>query len=221
MIDYYTTKSLDGNARKVSIMMAETELEHDVYYVDLDKEEQYEPWFQTINPGGRIPAIVDQDVPGGLALGESGAILIYLAEKAGRLLPSSGPARARVLQWVFWQASGLGPMSGQWSYFWNKAPQKLDFAIARYRDECARLLKVLEQRLADHEYVAGDYSIADIMLFTFVEPVHRALLAFKEPPWAADFKHIPRWNDAIRARPAVQIATTRPEGTARRVARDI
>jgi GST-like protein len=115
MIDYYTGKSLGGNTRKVTIMLAETELEHVVHFVDLDKNEQYETWYRAINPNSKIPAIVDHDVAGGLKLAESGAILVHLAEKTGRFLPTSGARRSQVLQWVFWQASGLSPMAGQWN----------------------------------------------------------------------------------------------------------
>ena len=129
MIDYYTAKVLGGNARKVSIMLAETGEEHVVHYVDLDKNEQYEPWFKAINPNCKIPAIVDRDVPGGLAVGESGAILIYLAERTGRFLPTRGSGRARVMQWLFWQVGSVGPMAGQLSYFASSAPEKVPFAL--------------------------------------------------------------------------------------------
>jgi GSH-dependent disulfide-bond oxidoreductase len=222
MIDYYTAKSLGGNTRKITIMLAETGLPHVVYFVDLNKKEQLQDWYRAINKNCKIPAIVDRDIPGGFALSESGAVLVYLAEKTGQFLPATGEGRARVLEWVFWQASALGPMAGQWDYFWRSAPQKVDFAIARYRDECARLLGVLERQLGDHEYVAGDYSIADMMLYSWVLPVHRGLIALPETNLSvADLRHIPRWLTSMRARPAVELAMTRYEGTALRVGRDV
>ncbi len=214
MIDYYTAKSRSGNSRKITIMLAETGVEHVVYYVDLDKNEQYEPWYAAINPNCKIPAIVDHDGPGDLALGESGAILIYLAEKTGRFLPASGPVRAKILQWVFWQVGSVGPMVGQLSYFVNRAPEKVPFAIERYRDECARLLDVLEGGLVGNEYVAGDYSIADMALYSWIKPVHEAL-------GIVDLVNIPRWLETMAARPAVAIAMTRYEGTALRVGKDV
>ena len=220
MIDYYTAKSLGGNTRKITIMLAETQLLHVVYFVDLDKGEQFQDWYRAINANSRIPAIVDRDVPEGFALSESGAVLVYLAEKTGMFLPSSGPKRARVLEWAFWQASGLGPMAGQLDYFWRAAPQKVDFAIRRYRDECVRLLGVLERQLSEGEYVAGEYSIADMMLYSWVLPLHRALAA-RDQPGAAQLTHIPRWLSAVRARPAVEVAMTRYEGTALRIGRDV
>jgi GST-like protein len=221
MIDYYTAKSLGGNTRKVSIMLAETELDHVVHFIDLNKQEQHADWYRAINANGKIPAIVDRDVPGGFALAESGAVLVYLAEKAGRFLPSSGPQRARVLEWAFWQASGLGPMAGQWDYFWSRAPQKVEFAIDRYRDESARLLGVMECQLADSEYVAGEYSIADMMLYSWVLPVYRGLLRARQPAFVQDFVHIPRWLATVGGRPAVAIAMSRYEGSALRVGRDV
>jgi GSH-dependent disulfide-bond oxidoreductase len=221
MIDYYTAKVLGGNARKVGIMLAETRVEHVVHYVDLAKNEQYEPWYRAINPNCKIPAIVDHDVPGDLAFGESGAILIYLAEMTGRFLPTSGPARARVLQWLFWQVGSVGPMAGQLSYFANTAPERVPFVIERYRDECLRLLDVLEGQLEGNEYVVGHYSIADIALYSWIKPLYEASGRMQNPARAADLSHIPRWLATMAARPAVDIAMTRYEGTALRVGRDI
>jgi GST-like protein len=221
MIDYYTVRTLAGNSRKVSIMLAETGLEHVVHFVDLSKGEQHEAWYRAINRNGKIPAIIDHAVPGGLALGESGAILLYLAEKTGQFLPASGPQRAHVLEWVFWQVGGLGPMAGQWDYFFHGAPQKVDFAIARYRDECARLLRVLDGQLASNEYVAGSYSIADMMLYAWVLPVRHGLLAAREPTWISELVHVPRWLDTMAGRPAVRLAMSRHEGSALRIGTDI
>jgi GST-like protein len=112
-------------------------------------------------------------------------------------------------------------MAGQWDYFFRRAPQKVDFAIARYRDECARLLQVMEAQLTDNEYMVGEYSIADMMLYSWVAPVYQALLAVGEPAWVGEFMNIPRWSDTMLARPAVRTAMTRYEGTALRIARDV
>ena len=219
MIDYYTAKSLGGNTRKVSIMLAETGLEHDVHFVDLDQGEQHEAWYRAINCNGKIPALVDHDCAD-LTLAESGAILIYLAEKTGRFLPRAGAARARVLEWLFWQASALGPMAGQWNYFARVAPQAIDFAIARYRDECTRLMHVLDANLEHNEFVAGEYSIADMMLFSWTAPVYRAVIS-SEPALADKLRAVPRWLETVHKRPAVELAMTRYEGSARRIARDV
>jgi GST-like protein len=221
MIDYYTAKSLGGNTRKVSIMLAETALEHVIFFVDLDKGEQHEAWYRALNANGKIPAIVDHGCPGALRLAESGAILVYLAEKTGRFLPSSGAARARVFEWLFWQASSLGPMAGQWNYFQRVAPERVPFAIARYRDECARLLAVLNDQLGAHEYVAGDYSIADMMIYSWAVPVYRGLR--QAGALAADQEHadFERWIALVQSRPAVGLAMSRYEGSALRVGRDV
>lgn len=221
MIDYYTAKVLGGNARKVSIMLAETGVEHVVNYVDLGKNEQCEPWFRAINPNCKIPAIVDHDVPGNLAFGESGAILVYLAERTGRFLPAKGPDRARVLQWLFWQVGNVGPMAGQLSYFVDSAPEKAPFAIERYRNECVRLLDVLEGGLEGNEYVAGEYSIADMALYSWIRPLYQASARMRAPAQTVELANIPRWLATMSARPAVEIAMTRYEGTALRVGRDI
>ena len=221
MIDYYTAKILGGNGRKVSIMLAETGVEHVVHYVDLKKNEQYEPWYRAINPNCKIPAIVDHGVPGGLAFGESGAILIYLAEATGRFLPTSGPKRARVLQWLFWQVGSVGPMAGQLSYFANDAPERVPFAIDRYRGECVRLLEVLEAELEGNEYVAGDYSIADIALYSWIKPLHGAYARLREQAESGELTSVSRWLATMAARPAVEIAMTKYEGTALRVGRDV
>jgi GST-like protein len=221
MIDYYTAKILGGNARKVSIMLAETGVEHVVHYIDLRKNEQYEPWFKAINPNCKIPAIVDHELPGGFAFGESGAILVFLAERTGRFLPASGAERARVMQWLFWQVGSVGPMAGQLSYFANDAPEQVPFAIERYRNECLRLLDVLEGGLDGREYVAGDYSIADMALYSWIKPLYEASGRMRDPAQVADLTNIPRWLATVAARPAVGIAMTTYEGTALRVGRDV
>ena len=215
MLDYYTARSLGGNARKVSIMLAETGVPHRVHFVDLEAGEQRQPWFQAVNPNGRIPAIVDHDVPGGLALGESGAILVHLAEKTGRFLPSEPGPRARVLMWTFWQVGGIGPMMGQWSYFARSAPERVPFAIERYRGECVRLMDVLDRALEDGEFVAGDYSIADMALLSWAKPGLAGLRS--DPRDAGRWAQVERWIETMEARPAVRLAMTRPEGAAAEV----
>jgi GST-like protein len=221
MLDYYTAKTLGGNARKISILLAETGLDHVVHFVDLDKNEQFAPWYRAINPNCKIPAIVDSDESNALALGESGAILVHLAEKTQRFLPASGADRARVLQWLFWQVGSVGPMAGQLSYFASRAPERVPFAIERYRDECVRLLEVLEGQLAEHEYVAGDYSIADMANYCWIKPMVETLGRADPAGAAAKLTHVRRWIGTMAARPAVAIAMTRYEGTALRVGRDV
>jgi GST-like protein len=219
MIDYYTAKELGGNTRKISIMLAETGLEHVVHFVDLAAGVQQQDWFLDINPNGRIPAIVDHDVAGGHRLGESGAILVYLAEKIGRFLPRAEPARSCAIQWVFWQVGHVGPMFGQLSYFARSAPERVEFAIERYRQESLRLLKLLDRQLSTHEYVAGEYCIADMSLYPWIKP---AFERFSQVPalQMAELSNLPRWLGAVGTRPAVQIAMTRYEGTALRIGRD-
>jgi len=195
MIDLYTWTTPNG--RKVSIALEEMGLEYKVHPVDLKTGAQKRPDFLAINPNGRIPAIVDRD-EGGFAVFESGAILIYLAEKSGKLLPQEKRARSVVLQWLMWQMGGLGPMHGQANVFVRYFPEKIPAVIARYQNETMRLLRVMDTRLADHEYLAGDYSIADIACFPWV----------MQHDWAgldiSDLPHLSRWLDAIGARPAVQ-----------------
>jgi len=222
VIDYYTAKSLGGNTRKVSIMLAETQLDHVVHFVDLAKNEQHEDWYVAINPNARIPAIVDHDLPGGLALGESGAILVHLAEKTARFLPTEPGRRARVLQWTFWQVGAVGPMAGQLAWFKRSAPQQIPFAIERYEAECARLLGVLDRQLGRFEYVAGDeYSIADMMNYSWILPLAAYFQAKALEHGEQSFANVARWLTAVRARPAVELAMTRFEGAARRVGRDV
>jgi GST-like protein len=215
VIDYYTVPALGGNGRKVSIMLAETGLEHVVNFIDLGRGDQHEDWYLAINPNGKIPAIVDHDAPGDLALGESGAILIYLAEKTGQFLPTEAKARACALMWTFWQVGGVGPMFGQWSHFAQAAGEKIPSAITRYRDECRRLLDVLNGNLADKAFVAGDYSIADMALLSWIKPGHKALSGADAD--AHRWPHVTRWLGAVQARPAVALAMTKPEGAAARI----
>lgn len=210
MLDYYTVKSLGGNGRKVSIMLAETALQHRVHFLDLERGDQNSDSFRAINPNGRIPALIDPDYD--LSLGESGAILVHLAEKTGQFLPSAPKARARVLMWTFWQVGGIGPMLGQWSYFARVAPEKIAFAIERYRSESERLINVLDSALRGEEFIAGEYSIADMALLSWVEPGLAGLRP--EDKGQLDFPCAWRWVKAMRARPAVTLAMTKPEGSA-------
>ena len=195
MIDLYTAATPNGH--KVSIALEELGLPYTLKVLDLSKGEQKTPTFLAINPNGRIPAIVDHEA-GGFAVFESGAILIYLAEKTGRLMPSDVQGRSRVIQWLMFQMGGVGPMMGQANVFFRYFPEKIQPAIDRYQGESKRLLTVLDGHLKDHEYLAGDYSIADIANWAWVR-THR---------WSgvdvSDLPHLQRWLDAIRQRPAVQ-----------------
>ena len=195
MIDLYTSPTPNGY--KVSITLEELGLPYEVHPIDLSSGAQKEPWFTAINPNGRIPAIVDRD-NGGFAVFESGAIMLYLAEQAGALIPPDREGRSRVVQWLMFQMGGLGPMMGQANVFTRYFPEHLPSAIDRYRRESRRLLEVLDGQLADNEYLAGDYSIADIANFCWAR-VH------EWPGVAIDgLDHLKRWMDAIAARPAVQ-----------------
>ncbi|WP_457790509.1 glutathione S-transferase family protein [Pseudomonas sp. PL-6] len=195
MIDLYTAATPNGH--KASIALEELGLPYQVHALSFERKEQKAAAFLRINPNGRIPAIVDRDNDD-FAVFESGAILIYLAEKTGQLLPSDAKGRSRVLQWLMFQMGGVGPMQGQANVFFRYFPQKLQGAIDRYQHETRRLYEVLDTRLGEVEYLAGDYSIADIATFPWVR-VH---------DWAGvsldGLTHLQRWLDAIAARPAVQ-----------------
>jgi GST-like protein len=193
MIDLYTAPTPNG--WKVSILLEELGLPYNVRPIRLQEGEQKEPWYRALNPNGRIPTIVDQD-EGDFAVFESGAILIYLAEKAGRFLATDRKGRSLVIQWLMFQMGGVGPMQGQANVFFRYAPEKIEYAIQRYHNETARLYRVLDSRLKDHEFLAGDYSIADIATWPWVR-IHA---------WAGveidDMPHLRRWCDVIAARPA-------------------
>ena len=195
MIDLYTAATPNGH--KVSIALEELGLPYSLRVLDLSANEQKEPWFLAINPNGRIPAIVDHD-EGDFAVFESGAILIYLAEKTGRLMPQDMKGRSRVLQWLMFQMGGIGPMMGQANVFYRYFPEKIQPAIDRYQGEVRRLFRVLDGHLAKHEYLAGDYSIADIANWAWVRTHNWSGVAIDDLP------HLARWRDQIRARPAVQ-----------------
>lgn len=199
MIELYYYPSPNG--QKVAIMLEETGLDYQVVPVDITRGAQFDPAFLAISPNNKIPAIVHRDAPGGpLALFESGAILTYLGDLAGRFLPASGAARYQVLQWLFWQVGGLGPMAGQAHHFRAFATEQVPYGIKRYTDECNRLYGVLDRALAATGFVAGDYSIADMACWPWV--VHHE----RQGQDLARFPNVRRWFEAVRARPAVQRA---------------
>ncbi len=198
MIDlyYWTTP----NGHKITIFLEEVGLPYTIKTIRIGKGEQFAPDFLAISPNNRIPAIVDHD-PGDrgepISVFESGAILIYLAAKTGKYLPRDTRAWVEVLQWLMWQMAGLGPMAGQNHHFVQYAPERIPYAMDRYVKETARLYGVLNKRLADREFVAGDYSIADMACYPWVVPHTR------QQQNLDDFPHLRRWFETIRARPAV------------------
>jgi GST-like protein len=207
MIDLYT--SATPNGWKASIMLEELGIPYTVHPIQLQAMEQKQDWYLQLNPNGRIPTIVDRD-NGDFAVFESGAILVYLAEKTGRFMPSDPKGRSTVIQWLMFQMGGVGPMQGQANVFFRYAPEKIPFAIERYQSETRRLYEVLDRRLADHEYLAGEYSIADIATWPWVSIHFWAGVEVEGLP------HLQRWIEAVRARPAVQagIAIPAPIGAA-------
>jgi GST-like protein len=198
MIRLYTWSTPNG--RKVSIMLEELGLAYDTHAINIGKDDQFRPEFVAINPNSKIPAIVDSDGPDGhpISIMESGAILIYLAEKTGKLLPEAGRDRSVALQWLMFQMGGVGPMFGQVHHFLRAAKEPVPYAIERYTKETRRLYGVLDARLEDHEYLAHAYSIADIATYPWVARYewHKTQLE--------DFPHVKRWFDVISARPAVE-----------------
>ncbi|WP_377705668.1 glutathione S-transferase family protein [Pseudoduganella sp. UC29_71] len=195
MIDLYTAATPNGH--KISIALEELALPYEMHVLDLAANVQKEPWYLAINPNGRIPAIVDRAVDN-FAVFESGAILIYLAEKTGKLMPSDPKGRSQVLQWLMFQMGGVGPMMGQANVFYRYFPEKLQPAIDRYQGESKRLFRVLDGHLAQHEYLAGDYSIADIANWAWV----------RTHSWSGvdvdGLPHLQRWLALVGGRPAVQ-----------------
>jgi len=201
MIDLYSAATPNGY--KASIALEELALPYELHWLKLSDGDQKQPWFLKINPNGRIPAIVDRDADN-FAVFESGAILIYLAEKTGRLMPTDAKGRSEVIQWLMFQMGGLGPMMGQANVFYRYFPEKLQGAIDRYQHESRRLLEVLDGRLADHEFLAGDYSIADIANWCWARTYD----------WSgvdvSGLDHLKRWIDTIAARPAVVTGSNVP-----------
>ena len=196
MIDVYFWPT--GNGKKITIMLEECGLKYNVIPVNIGKGDQHKPEFVRISPNSKMPAIIDHDVDGEpIAIFESGAILQYLAEKTGRFLPADVRGKYEVLQWLYWQIGGLGPMAGQAHHFLKYSPQKIEYAMERFRKEVARLYQVMEDRLRDRDYLATEYSIADMAAWPWV---------FRHD-WQEqdlnDFPSVKRWFDSIAARPAV------------------
>ncbi|HYH99754.1 glutathione S-transferase family protein [Hyalangium sp.] len=195
MIDFYTWATPNG--WKIAITLEELGLPYTVHPIDLSKGEQKQPEYMKINPNGRIPAIVDREEDG-FSVFESGAIMIYLAEKTGRLLPTDRKGRSRVIQWLMFQMGGVGPMQGQANVFFRYFPEKIPAAIQRYQNETRRLYTVLDTRLQENEYLAGDYSIADIANWAWARVHFWAGVSVEGLP------HLQRWLAAIEQRPAAQ-----------------
>jgi GST-like protein len=194
VIDLYTWTTPNG--RKANIMLEEIGLPYTVHAIDISKDEQFAPEFLKISPNNRIPAIVDRD--NGMSLMESGAILIYLADKTGKLLPKSGMERYKVIEWLMWQMGGPGPMLGQVHHFVKYNLGKAPYAEERYLKEAARLYKVLNTQLGLHEYVAGEYSIADISIWPWISRFEWQTIDLN------DYPNVKRWYLEIAKRPAVQ-----------------
>jgi GSH-dependent disulfide-bond oxidoreductase len=195
MIDLYTAATPNGH--KASVALEELGLPYTVHPINLASNEQKQPWFLAINPNGRIPAIIDREADD-FAVFESGAILIYLAEKTGRLMPSDAKGRSRVIQWLMFQMGGVGPMMGQANVFYRYFPEKIQPAIDRYQNESRRLFEVLDSQLAREEWLAGDYSIADIANWCWARTHKWSGVSVDGLP------HLQRWLDAMKARPACQ-----------------
>jgi GST-like protein len=201
---YWTTP----NGHKITIFLEETGLPYNLYPIDINKGDQFTPDFLAISPNNRIPALVDStpnDSDNSLSIFESGAILEYLADKTGAFLPQSGAARYDVLQWLYWQMGGLGPMAGQNHHFSHYAPEKIPYAISRYVNETARLYKVLDKQLADKTFITGEYSIADMASYPWIRS-HE-----KQGQDLENFPNLKLWFERISARPAVIQAYAKAE----------
>jgi GSH-dependent disulfide-bond oxidoreductase len=201
MIDvyYWTTP----NGHKITIFLEEAKLPYKIMPVNIGKGEQFKAEFLAVSPNNRIPAVVDHAPAGGgkpIAVFESGAILLYLAEKTGQFLAHDPRARIEAIQWLFWQMGNLGPMAGQNNHFSNYAQEKIPYAMDRYRNEVNRLYGVLNKRLAGHEFVAGDYSIADMAIYPWIVPYER------QGQNINDFPDLKRWFESVRSRPTVERA---------------
>ena len=204
MIDlyYWTTP----NGHKITIFLEETGLPYRIVPVNISKGEQFRPEFLAISPNNRIPGIIDRNPKDGgapISVFESGAILVYLAEKTGRHMPSGLRDRVAVMEWLFWQMAGLGPMAGQNHHFSQYAPEKIPYAIDRYVKETNRLYGVLDKRLSEHQFIAGSYSIADMAAYPWIVPHAR------QGQKLEDFPHLKRWFESMQAHPAVQRAYAR------------
>ncbi len=204
MIDlyYWTTP----NGHKITMFLEETGLAYKIIPINIGKGDQFKPEFLAIAPNNRIPALVDHAPTGAskpISIFESGAMLLYLAEKTGRFIPSDMNGRYDVIQWTFWQMGGLGPMAGQNHHFNNYAPEKIKYAIDRYVNETNRLYGVLNKRLADRSFIAGDYSIADMACYPWIVPYKN------QSQNIDDFPHLKRWLETVAARPATVRAYAR------------
>ncbi|MEE9588031.1 MAG: glutathione binding-like protein [Hyphomicrobiaceae bacterium] len=186
------------NGHKITMMLEECGLPYEIAYVNIGRGEQFEPDFLTIAPNNRMPAIVDPDGPDGkpISVFESGAILQYLGRKTGKFYPTVKRARTEVDQWLFWQMGGLGPMAGQAHHFRQYAPEQIAYAVDRYTDECNRLYGVMNKRLADKRFLAGDYSIADMACYPWIRPYERQGQDLEE------FPNLKAWFHSIEERPA-------------------
>lgn len=197
MIDVYFWPT--GNGKKITIMLEEIGFAYKTIPVNINKGDQATPEYERLNPNGKMPTIVDHDAPGGpITIFESGAILEYLAEKSGKLMPTDLHGKYRVLEWVYWQVGGLGPMAGQAHHFLRYAPQKVEYAMHRFHTEVTRLYKVMDKQLGHSEYLAGDYSIADIAAWPWV---------LRHDWQGQDLNTLPnvrRWFETIGKRPAVE-----------------
>ena len=220
MIELYTWPTPNG--RKVQIMLEEVGLAYRAHPIDIGRGDQFDPAFLKISPNNKIPAIVDGQGPGGkpFALFESGAILMYLAEKTGKLMPQQTGARYRVIEWLMFQMGHVGPMLGQAHHFRQYAPEKIPYAVDRYTSEAGRLYRVIDKRLGDHEFLADKYSIADIATFPWLQSHER------QGQDLDDYPNLARWFEAIEARPAVQrglavLAEQRREGPIDDQAREV
>ena len=198
MIDLYTWPTPNGH--KVHIMLEETGLTYRVIPVDIGRGDQFDPAFLTISPNNKMPAMVDHDGPGGepISIFESAAMLIYMAEKTGSFMPADARGRTLVMQWLMFQMGGIGPMLGQCHHFRNYAPEPIDYAIDRYTNEARRLYGVLDGRLGEAEFMAGDYSIADMATYPWTRSIDRQGV---DP---SDFPNVLRWQRQLEERPAVQ-----------------
>jgi len=202
MIELLTARTPNGH--KVSIALEELGLAYDVRTIDMRAGEQKEPWFLKLNPNGRIPVLVDRDEEDFVVF-ESGAILIYLAEKTGKLLPPDAKGRSIVLQWLMFQMGGIGPMMGQANVFYRYFKEKIEPAISRYQNECHRLFGVLDNHTKDHEWLAGEYSIADIANWAWVRTFEWSGLSMSKYP------HLQRWHESMASRPACKIGVEVPK----------
>ncbi len=213
MIDLYYWPTPNGH--KITIFLEEAGLDYRIHPVDISAGDQFKPAFLAFSPNNRMPAIIDQDPGddlGPVTVFESGAILLYLAEKTGQLIPSDLRKRKTVLEWLMWQMGGLGPMAGQNHHFVQYAPEKIPYAINRYVNETNRLYGVLDRRLKDRDWVADDYSIADIAIYPWIVPHERQQQSL------SDFPNLERWFLAMRQRPAVLAAYKRGKPWASRPA---